>query len=324
MGFWHTAGYALAVQDSCDVTISIVSGGNPELLQACLRSLPRAAAEVSTHAVVVDNASGGALAAVAREHPEATLVTSTLRRGFGANHNLALRDAGGRYLFVLNDDTELGPGCLDRLVRFMDGNPDVACAGPRVVYGDGRRQPSAFHFPTPTRVAVTSLTLQRAGWVMSDTDRIRRVDWVHGCAMLVLREDFQRLGGFDEGFYMYLEDVDLCRRLAAAGRAVAFFPYSWLAHLENASTASNPERRIYQHARSRSRYARKHHGVVAERSVQLLTAGMFLGRIGASALCRRDPEERVRFRTNLWASLRPGGRPAVEEAAAEYNQGAAA
>jgi len=312
------------VPDGVDITISIVSGGRPELLAACLDSIPRAATAVSVDTVVVDNAAGDALDEVAAAHPEARFIRSGLRRGFGANHNLGVRDAAGRYLFILNDDTELGPECLDRMARFMDQNPGVACAGPRVVYGDGRRQPSAFHFPTPGRVALTALTLQRAGWVLSDTDRIRRVDWVHGCAMLVRREAFVESGGFDEGFYLYLEDVDLCRRLHEQGGDVVFFPRAWLAHHENASTAGSPERRIYQHARSRSRYTRKYHGRLAERAVQAATAGMFAARIGASAILGRDPEERERFATNLRAALRPGGRPAVEEAAAEFNQQAAA
>jgi GT2 family glycosyltransferase len=311
------------MSDQPDVTISIVSGGSPELLSGCLDSVPRAAAAAAVETVVVDNAVGRALDEVVSAHSEVRWIRSDERRGFAANHNLALAGAAGRHLFVLNDDTVLGPGCIDRLSAFLDRNPPVGCVGPRLVFGDGRRQASAFRFPTPARVALTAATLQRAGWVLSDCDRARRVDWVHGCAMLVRAEAFRAVGGFDEGFYMYLEDVDLCRRLHDRGWQVAFLPHAWLAHLENASTADVPARRIYQHARSRGRYARKHHGPAAEVAVQALTAGMYAGRIGASRLLGRDPAERARFACHVRASLHPDGQPAIEDTAAEFNRGRA-
>jgi GT2 family glycosyltransferase len=307
-----------------DVTVSIVSGGSPELLEDCLASLPRAAARVILETVVVDNAVGAALDPVAAANPQVRWLREDRRRGFAANHNRALAAAAGRHLFVLNDDTVLAAGCLDRLVAFLDQNRPVGCAGPRVLFGDGRRQASAFRFPSPARVALTAATLERAGWVQSNTERIRRVDWVHGCAMLVRASAFRDVGGFDEGFYMYLEDVDLCRRLHDAGWQVAFFPHASLTHLENTSTAGLPERRIYQHARSRVRYASKHHGAAAALAVRALTAGMYAGRIGASRLLGRDPAERTRFACHVRASLRPAARPAIEDAAADHNRRAAA
>jgi N-acetylglucosaminyl-diphospho-decaprenol L-rhamnosyltransferase len=307
-----------------DVTISVVAGGSPELLADCLASIPAAAARVSVETVVVDNAVGAGLDGVVRGHSEVRWIRSGRRRGFTANHNLALAAATGRYVFVLNDDTVLREACLDRLVAFMDQNPAIGCAGPRVVFADGRRQPSAFRFPSPARVALTALTLERAGWVLSNTERIRRVDWVHGCAMFVRADAFRDAGGFDEGFYMYLEDVDLCRRLRDAGWEVAFFPRASLTHLENASTADVPERRIYQHARSRIRYAEKHHGAAAALVVRALTAGMYAGRIGASRALRRDPAERARFACHVRACLDPAARPAIEDAASEFNRRAAA
>jgi N-acetylglucosaminyl-diphospho-decaprenol L-rhamnosyltransferase len=314
----------LRMAEGPDVTVSIVSGGDPELLADCLRSIPLAAARVAVETVVVDNGVGAALDPVAEAHPEVRWLRERRRRGFTANHNRALAGASGRHLFVLNDDTLLGPGCLDRLAAFMDQNPRVGCAGPRVVFGDGRRQASAFRFPTPARSALTALTLERAGWVQSATDRIRRVDWVHGCAMFLRASAFRDVGGFDEGFYMYLEDVDLCRRLRDAGWEVAFFPHAAVTHFENTSTADLPERRIYQHARSRIRYARKHHGAAAALAVQGLTAAMYAGRIGASRALGREPSERARFAAHVRASLRPAARPAIEDAAADHNRRVAA
>lgn len=308
------------MSDQFDVTVSIVSGGSAQLLADCLASLPQAAGSAALDVAVVDNAIGAPLDELAAAHPDVRWIRSPQRRGFGANHNMAVAGSDARHLFVLNDDTVLGPSCIERLVRFMDRNPTVGCAGPRMVFADGRRQASAFRFPTPARLALTALTLERRGWVMSDTDRARRVDWVHGAAMFVRTQAFRDAGGFDEGFYMYSEDVDLCRRLQDMGWRVAFLPGAWLTHLENSSTADVPERRIYQHARSRIHYARKHHGALGAAAARALTAGMYAGRIGASRALGRDPAERARFACHVRATLRPGGRPAVEDAAAEFNR----
>jgi N-acetylglucosaminyl-diphospho-decaprenol L-rhamnosyltransferase len=315
--------YPPAMPDRPDVTVSIVSGGSAALLADCLASLPRAAGPLLVDVAVVDNAIGAPLDELVAANPDVRWIRSDRRRGFAANHDLALAGSEARHLFVLNDDTVLGPACIERLAAFMDRNPAVGCAGPRLVFGDGRRQASAFRFPTPARLALTALTLERAGWVMSDVDRPRRVDWVHGAAMFFRADAFRAAGGFDERFYMYLEDVDVCRRLADLGWKCAFLPDAWLTHLENASTSDVPERRIYQHARSRSLYARKHHGAAGEAATRALTAGLYAGRIGASRALGRDPAERARFAAHVRAALAPGRRPAVEDAAAEHNRGPA-
>jgi GT2 family glycosyltransferase len=312
------------VSDAPLVTVSIVSSGDLAILRACLDSIPAAAGATAVQTIVVDNAVGIA-AGVAASHPDVEVIDGGLRRGFGANHNLACTRARGRYVFVLNDDTVLDPECIDSLRRFMDQNPSVGAAGPRLRHPDGRDQPSAFHFPTPARVALTTATLQRAGWSMSGGERIRRVDWIHGAAMMVRREAIAAAGGMDEGFYMYLEDVDLCRRMRDHGWEIAFFPRAGLVHLENSSTAAVPMRRVYQHARSRGIYARKHHGRAGERAVQALTAATYLARAGlARVLPGYDADDAAFFRAHARASLHPYAQPAVEEAAAEHNEGAAA
>jgi N-acetylglucosaminyl-diphospho-decaprenol L-rhamnosyltransferase len=319
-----TTAYSPAVAATPSVTVSIVSSGDAGLLRACLDSIPAAAGGSAVETIVVDNAVGIA-AAIAESHPGVTVIEGGIRRGFGANHNLAARRARSPLVFILNDDTVLDPGCIDALRRFMDQNAAVGAAGPRLRHADGRPQPSAFHFPTPARVALTTLTLQRAGWVMSGGARIRRVDWIHGAAMMVRRDALEGVGGLDEGFYMYLEDVDLCRRLRDRGWEIAFFPPAGLVHLENSSTAAVPMRRVYQHARSRGIYARKHHGPAGERAVQALTAATFLARAAlARLLPGYDGEDAARFRAHAQAALDPYAEPAIEEAADEHNRGVTA
>src|SRR5207245_11144060 len=119
--------------------------------------------------------------------------------------------------------------------------------------------PSAFRFPTPARVALTTLTLQRAFWIQSATDRIARVDWVCGAAILARRPALEAVGGFDERLFIYSEDPDLCLRMRDAGYATAYFPHASLVHFANATPSRAPERRIYQMGRGRALSTRKPH-----------------------------------------------------------------
>jgi GT2 family glycosyltransferase len=313
-----------------DISISLVNTDNRELLLDCLRSLEVAAREVRLQTIVVDNAStDGSAEAVEAEFPGVEVVRRVQRYGFGANHNEGIRRSRGRYVLILNEDTVLHDGMLDALSRFMDENPEIGAAGPRILYPDGAIQPSAFRFPTPARVALTTFTLQRAFWEQSDTDRIARVDWVCGAAIFARRAALVAVGGFDERLFIYSEDPDLCLRLRDAGYATAFFPHASLVHFENATTSGVPERRIYQMERSRALYSRKHHGVAGELAVRGLTAAAFAARAGVAKTLltvpggRRlkplDPSAPAQFLAHTKAALKPNARPGIEEAAADFN-----
>jgi len=313
-----------------DITISLVNTNNRELLLDCLRSLEVAARETVPQPIVVDNAStDGSAAAVREAFPEVELVQRDRRHGFGANHNQAIARANGRFVLILNEDTVLHEGALDRMRRFMDQNPEVGACGPKILNPDGSQQPSAFRFPTPARVALTTLTLQRRGWIQSQQEHIVRVDWVCGAAILARLPALRAVGGFDESLFIYSEDPDLCLRMLEAGYATAYFPYASLVHFENATTGGVPERRIAQMERSRALYARKHHGAAGEYAVRGLTAATFAARAaGAKALLTVPGADRVkrvdrdaprRFAAHVRAALRPDAMSGIEEAAEEFN-----
>ena len=313
-----------------DISISLVNTDNRDLLLACLESLPGAADGITLQTIVIDNAStDGSAAAVRERFPGAEVVEREQRHGFGANHNEAIRRSAGRYVLVLNEDTVLHPGSLTAMCRFMDQNPGVGAAGPRILYPDGREQPSAFHFPSPARVALTTLTLQRAFWIQSRGEAIRKVDWVCGAAILARRIALEAIGGFDEQLFIYSEDPDLCLRLRDAGYATAYFPLASLVHLENASTGGVPERRIAEMERSRAVYARKHHGAGGELAVRGLTAATFMARAaaaktlltvpGGERVKRVDPDAPARFMAHVRGAIQPHRGDGIAEAAAEFN-----
>ena len=314
-----------------DITVSLVNTSNRELLLDCLASLGDAAAETELEVIVVDNAStDGSADAVRAAHQGVQVVERDRRHGFGANHNEAIRRATGRYVLILNEDTVLHAGALDRMRRFMDQNPEVGACGPKILNPDGSPQPSAFHFPTPGRVAMTTLTLQRRGWVQSGSNHIARVDWVCGAAILARTPALRAIGGFDERLFIYSEDPDLCLRLREAGYATAYFPYASLVHLENATTGGVPKRRIAQMERSRALYTRTHHGRSGELAVRGLTAATFAARAGlakalltvpgADRVKEIDEDAPVRFMAHVRSALRPDAAgPDIEQAAGEFN-----
>ena len=313
-----------------DITISLVNTNNRELLLGCLASIEGAARDTDLQTIVIDNAStDGSAAAVREAYPDVEVVERERRHGFGANHNEAIRRAQGRYVLILNEDTVLHEGMLDRMCRFMDQNREVGACGPKILNPDGSQQPSAFHFPTPGRVALTTVTMQRRGWIQSGGDRIARVDWVCGAAILARRPALAAVGGFDEQLFIYSEDPDLCLRLRDAGYATAYFPQASLVHLENATTGGVPGRRIAEMERSRAVYARKHHGAAGELAVRGLTAATFMARAaaaktllavpGGERVKRFDADAPTRFMAHVRGAIRPHDGDGIAETAAEFN-----
>jgi GT2 family glycosyltransferase len=297
-----------------DVTISIVNTNSRELLLACLESLRGVGAEV----VVLDNASeDGSVEAVGERFPEVRVIAQRHRAGFGANHNAVIRATTSRYVYVLNEDTTSENWGLGRMVAHLDANRQVAALGPRLVYPDGRLQDSAWRFPSPAVAALGLLTLGRAGVKQSGGRAIRDVDWVMGAAILLRREALDEVGVFDEGFFIYSEETDLCRRLREAGWRTQYFPEVTVVHHESQFSAGIPERRINEMWRSRHRYWAKHHSAAGARAAALLTGGQYALRAGLAAGLRRgDPAfaERMRLHArDSWRVHGPGLRELAED-----------
>jgi GT2 family glycosyltransferase len=298
-----------------DLSISIVNTNSRELLLACLESLRGADAEI----VVLDNASeDGSADAVRERFPDARLIAQDFRAGFGANHNTVIRATTGRYVYVLNEDTTAQDWGFDRMVAFLDANPRVAALGPRLVYPDGRPQDSAWRFPTPLVSALGLATLGKAGVKQSRGDNAREVDWVTGAALLLRRAALDEVGTFDEGFFLYSEEVDLQFRLKQAGWGVSYFPQVTVVHHESQFSAAVPERRINEMWRSRHRYWRKHHSGGGARLAALFTGAQYAARAALAPFTGRDPGIGARMRLHARDAWRVSG-PGLRELADEWN-----
>jgi hypothetical protein len=252
------------------VSVIVVTHESAVDIAACLDSLRRHPPARSLEVIVVDNAStDGTAAIVEKDYPEVRLVRSDRRRGFAANCNSGARLARGAILFLLNPDARVTSGSVDALAAYLDTHPLVAVVGPRLVYPDGSPQPSARRFPTP---AVTLLRRSplRLLWphsegerrhLMLDTefDRPAVVDWLLGAALALRASEYVELGGLDEGYRLYCEDIDLCRRAWEAGGCVVLQPEAVVEHdLSELTRRRFLTRATLWHMRSMARYVRLH------------------------------------------------------------------
>jgi N-acetylglucosaminyl-diphospho-decaprenol L-rhamnosyltransferase len=300
-----------------DISVSIVNTNNRELLLECLESVQRSVtADVNVEVIVLDNASqDGSADAVRRQFPGVRVIAQDFRAGFGANHNTVIRATRGRYVYVLNEDTVSDDWGFARLVSEVDAHPRVAALGPRLAYPDGRQQDSAWRFPTPLVAMLGVPTLGKVGVTQSRGKRPRPVDWVMGAALLLRRQALDVVGLFDESFFIYFEEVDLCLRLHRAGWEVRYFPNVTVVHHESQFSADVPERRINEMWRGRHRYWRKHHSAVGARLAGLATGVQYMG-AAAGGVVSRDAAYRARMRLNarnLWRVDGPGLRESAEE-----------
>src|SRR5262249_26566022 len=181
-----------------------------------------------------------------------------------------LRLARGRHLLLLNPDTEVRPGAVDALSAYLDAHPDVAAVGPRLLRADGSTQPSRRRFPGRLTGFVESTVLQRwlpdapppRSYYVADQpdDREQDVDWLTGAGIMLRAEALRAVGLFDERFFMYSEEVDLCRRIKSAGWRVVYLPAATVVHHEGKSSEQNLTSRDLRFHESRFLYYAKHHG----------------------------------------------------------------
>lgn len=259
-----------------DLAIIIVSYNTRSLLADCLSSvhagLARSALE--GHVWVVDNDSADGSPAMVRENfPAVRLVALKQNLGFAAGNNEALRElqAQGdlpRYVFFLNPDTLIQDDALGALVRFLDSSPLVGAAGARLVHRDGGFQHSAFMFPglaqiffdffRPHHRLLDSRLNGRYPRRLYEARQPFAVDHPLGAALIVRSEVLAQVGAFDERFFMYCEEVDLCRRIKAAGWAIACVPEARIVHLVGQSTQQFRDRMFVALWRSRLLLYEKH------------------------------------------------------------------
>jgi N-acetylglucosaminyl-diphospho-decaprenol L-rhamnosyltransferase len=246
-------------------------------LVICVDSLRREGVE---RIVVVDNSTQGA-SATALEGHDVVLVDTQINTGYGRGMNRGVAFAGEcAYLILSNPDVQVHPHAVERLVSFMENNLDVGIAGPTIVDSAGATYPSIRIFPNVLLAGLHALIAPL--WSGNPFTRRYRspgrngqVDWISGAFFITRTTAFQAVGGFDERYFMFAEDMDLCWRLQAAGWRVAVVPEATVTHIEGVSRARAPRAMVRAHHASALRFeARTAHGT---RRVLLPLAALLLG-----------------------------------------------
>ena len=286
-----------------DTVVVVVSYDTRVLTLAAVASARAATAGLDARVIVADNGSAdGTVAAVRRAYPEVTVLENPDNPGYGAAVNRAATTQRSAHLCAMNADVVLEPGSLRELRQFLSMNRSCALVGPALAYPDGTPQPSAKRFPTLGIALGEVLALHtlapRNPWVRRlyyedrDLTRATEVDTVSGSVMMLRGAAFEAVRGFDEGFRMYFEETDLCRRLRDQGHAVALCPAARAVHRHGASTRQTSVRQV-EYYLSYVRYFRKHHGRAA---AAILRAAVVLGTLTrmAALVVRYPPVDRQR------------------------------
>ena len=254
-----------------DMAVIIVNWNAREDLRRCLESLSaEPKITVSYEVWIVDNASGdGSADMVASDFPQMHLIRNTENVGFSKANNQAITQTESRYVFLLNSDAFIHPGALNQLTAYADAHPSAGIIGPKVLNSNGSLQFSCRRFPSLGAGFFRNTYLGRlfphnkfaSDYLMVGLDHTQNhpVDWVSGCAMLLRRDLLQKIGGLDERFYMYCEDVDICQRTWEAGYRVVYTPEAVVTHAIGRSSDKNGDQMIVEFHRSWYEYDKKRH-----------------------------------------------------------------
>ena len=261
-----------------EISIVIVSYNGRDHLRRCLQSLAAQPPNVEHEVIVVDNDSrDGSAAMVAAEFPDVLLLRLPRNIGFAAGANRGVKEARGEAIAFLNPDSEVAADPFAPLLAYLRGHDDVGIVAPRLLNSDGSLQLSCRRFPTFSvalfnRYSLLTRLFPRnrysAGYLLSDWnhDSINEVDWVSGACLMIRRSLLEKVGSLDEGYFMYIEDVDLCQRVHRDGCKVVYLPDAAVIHHIGGSSSSIPSRSIIARHRSMWHYYKKYlrHNVVLD------------------------------------------------------------
>jgi GT2 family glycosyltransferase len=268
---------------SVEVSAIIVSYNTRAMTLRCLESLGQALDGIASEVFVVDNASkDGSADAIRERFPNVKVVENPVNAGFGAANNLAMREASGDFVLLINSDAFARPGAVKAMLAVMRGDDRIGVVGPRLLNEDASLQRSVYRYPSPAQAVLENLWLSRllgrAGlredYEAWPHDQQADVPWVIGACMLVRRRVIDEVGGFDERFFMYAEEADWQKRIADGGWRIVFTPAAEVMHLGGASGAKEPAKISGHFFNSLDRYEYKHHGLSG---LVVLRGAMVLG-----------------------------------------------
>lgn len=268
-----------------------------------------------TEIIVVDNGSqDDSVAMLQSQFPQACVIEAGRNLGFSGANNLGIQASRGQYVLLLNSDTLVHPGALQAMIRYLDTHSDTGAAGCRLEYPDGSLQRNCYKFPSPIRAIAENLLLTAAfpnNPILGDYrawphDKVRDVDFIIGAALMVRRTAINQVGLMDEGFFLYSEETDWCKRMHQAGWRVTFVPDGTVVHLGGHSSRDFKERQFCESNRSAMRYIRKHHGPAGAfiyRLAMLVGAVLRVSVWGIAALLLPRRRDALLVTVRLWCHI---------------------
>jgi GT2 family glycosyltransferase len=295
------------------LSIIILCWNDLGLIGNCLRSIYEGTHSTDFEVIVSDNGStDGSVEFIQKNFAKVRVLENKANLRFSKGNNVGIQISTGEYVLILNPDTIIHEGSLDRLIEFADRHPEAGGFGCRVLNPDGSYQGSARPFPTIWREWIAALYLRPLGhisdvftsdkYVSFKGDSERKIDWFSGCCLLVRSKLLKELGGFDERFYYYYEDLDLCHRIWDAGYPILYTPAASITHLGGQSTTGRfPIPFELDKYRNRYRYFHKHFGREGVRKCRYTSlAWLWVRRAGYTLLSLTKPSEALKRRLELY------------------------
>lgn len=296
-----------------DVSILVVNWNTRALLAKCLDSIFGTKGDLALEVFVVDNASAdGSVEMVKREFPQVRLIVNSQNLGFVRANNQAITCCRGDYVLLLNSDTQVLPGSLDKLVRFMNEHPNAGVAGVQLVNADGSFQASFTAFPTLCQEFLILSGLGR--WLVrpaypsygpqAEKGAQRIIGYLEGACLMARREAVDRIAGLDECIVMYAEDVDWCYRFHQAGWEVWYLPQVLIIHHGGQSSKKRQGRMETELYRSRVYFFRKHYGRVPASCLNALVYVLTVTKMLVHGILRFVTKGRRGRAVTSWRELR--------------------
>ena len=295
------------------LSIVILCWNDTKVIDNCLSSIFGGTRVTDFEVIVSDNGSSdGTPEFIRRNYPQVRVIENGMNLRFSQGNNVGIASATGDYVLILNPDTVIHEGSLDRWMRYADGHPEAGAFGCRVLNPDGSYQRSGRPFPTIWRSWIGALGMRRIGYISEaftsdeylgwNGDTERTIDWQSGCCLLVRGALLKQIGAFDDQFQYYYEDVDLCHRVWDAGFPILFTPDVTITHLGGQSTKDRfPIAFELDKYRNRYRYFYKYFGELGVCQCRLSSlACIRIRQAGYRLLSIMRPSDRLQRRLELY------------------------
>lgn len=248
------------------VSVIIISYNSEDFIEKCvsslLKNLPR-----ESEIIILDNASTDKTITILEKFlPQIRLIKSTENLGFAKGNNKAVKEANGEYLFFLNPDTQVKSGVINQLINFYEQTPNVGIVAPKLVMRNGQTQPSVKKLPTiwgAVKEFIFGIKNAYSEYV-PEAKSPMEIEYVYGAAMLIEKNLFDKLSGFDEKYFLYYEDADLCKKVRDLGKKIYYYPGAFVMHLVGATKSKRDRYEL-----SYESFV-KYHGILAALVLQMI------------------------------------------------------